>query len=137
MNSMISGNPISEENVIDTIADNDSSASEKKAKVLNPSEILSSIKAADSNALGKLGDRQALRVVRLTLEQIARQVESVEQGSMKVPGLGNFRVRQMTREREGQPTTSVRRVRFTAAVSAPKGAARVKGKRKNKAQAEV
>lgn len=81
----------------------------------NAADILKNINASNPKALVKIDDPQALRLVRLALRQIAQQINSVESGSVKVAGLGSFRVRQVTRKSEGQDAVNVRRVRFIAA----------------------
>jgi len=88
---------------------------EKKPNQFNAADIVKGIKASSPKALDKIDDPQAVRLVRLALQQIAQQIGATEAGSVKVAGLGSFRVRQVTREREGQEAVNARRVRFMAA----------------------
>lgn len=94
--------------------------SEKKTNLFNAADILKGIKASSPKALDKIDDPQALRLVRLALRQIAQQVRTTESGAVKVAGLGSFRVRQITREREGQAAVNIRRVRFMGAAGQKK-----------------
>lgn len=77
-------------------------------------ELIEAIKNEQPDALGKVADKRAARIVRAALAEIARQIDASEEGTVKIAGLGNFRVRNVKRGKEGEEKT-VRRVAFRAA----------------------
>jgi hypothetical protein len=61
--------------------------------------------------LGNLSDKLAAELIRLALVQVGRQIEELDQGALRVPGLGTFKVRVGEQDKAGAIATS-RRVTF-------------------------
>ncbi len=81
---------------------------------MKPSEIVEMIKKEDPDFLGSMPEQKAARIIREALKQLAQHVDAVEEGVVKVPGFGNFRINNVEREKEGQKV-KVRRVVFNRA----------------------
>jgi len=56
-------------------------------------------------------EKKTVTLVRLVLEKIASKLDKIEEGKVKIPSLGNFRVQRLEREQDGKIVT-VRRVIF-------------------------
>ena len=78
-------------------------------------EIVDLIKAERPALLSKkISEKKATKLIRNAFSQLRSQIESANNGDVvKVRGLGNFRVKQVEREIDGQKTT-VKRVTFRA-----------------------
>jgi nucleoid DNA-binding protein len=74
-------------------------------------EIVELIKSDNPQLLGKMPDKKAAQIVRAVLGQVGKSVAGTAEGVVKVPGLGNFRVKNVEREKDGQKLT-VRKVAF-------------------------
>jgi len=59
-------------------------------------------KKEKSGALADLPDKKADTLVRKVLELIGQEIDSAQEGVVKIGGLGSFRVRQVEREVEGE-----------------------------------
>lgn len=81
---------------------------------MKPNELLESIKKEKPELLSGLPDKKAVVIIRLALAQLAQQIDALEDGALKVPGLGIFQVRQVEREKDGQKVF-VKRIVFRAA----------------------
>ena len=81
---------------------------------MKPIEIVELIKKEDPEFLGKMPEKKAAKIIREALSQLAKQVDSVEEGVVKVPGFGNFRIRNVELEKDGQKVKT-RRVMFNKA----------------------
>jgi hypothetical protein len=93
---------------------------------MKPIEIVERIKAEKPELLGKVPDKKAAQIIRAALLVLGKQVASMEDGVAKVPGLGNFRVKMVEREKDGQKV-KVRKVGFANAK--PVDAAKLQEKR--------
>lgn len=80
---------------------------------MNIKELVGLAKEAAPD-LANMPDARAARLLRVALSLIAAEIDSIDQGVVKVVGLGNFRVRQLERE-QGSGTERVRRVLFRSA----------------------
>jgi hypothetical protein len=81
-------------------------------------------------ALENMPDARAVALLREVFRGIGAQIEGTSDGVVKVPGLGNFRVKMVEKEKDGQKT-QVKRVIFKeAAVKAGAAAGKPKGKGK-------
>jgi hypothetical protein len=81
---------------------------------MKPAEIVKLIKAETPELLGKLTEKKAAQIVRAALLLLGKQIAATDEGVVKVPGLGNFRIKNVERERKGQKVM-VRRVGFIKA----------------------
>ncbi len=81
---------------------------------MNPTELVELIKEKRPNLLGKMPERKAVALVQAALAALGRQIAEVEEGVVRVAGLGNFRIRMVETEKDGK-TVSVKRTTFLAA----------------------
>ncbi len=77
-------------------------------------EIVEKIKQESPALFGGMPDKKAVRLVKEVLSQVAKQVESAEDGKLSVPSLGTFRVRQVERDKEGEKV-SIKKIGFKLA----------------------
>ncbi len=82
-------------------------------------EIVESIKQSNPKLLGKMPEQRAASLVQAVLAELGKQLDAVDTGVLKVQGLGNFRIRQVEREKEGQKVT-LKRVTFRKVKRIPK-----------------
>jgi hypothetical protein len=80
---------------------------------MKSTEIVELIKQSNPKILGKLPDAKVAKIVAATLREISKQVSSAEDGTLKVAGLGSFKIRQVEREKDGQKKT-VKKVSFNS-----------------------
>lgn len=69
---------------------------------MNPNEVIEALKKSNPNIIGKLSDSKISAIIRSTLMIVAKQVTEAEEGTVRVPGLGVFKVRNVEREIEGE-----------------------------------
>ena len=81
---------------------------------MKPIEIVELIKQQNPDALGNIPDKKAAAVIRTAFQELARTVRETEEGEVKVPGFGVFRIRQVEREKDGEQVV-VKRVVFRPA----------------------
>lgn len=81
---------------------------------MKPIEIVELIKAESPGLLGKLPDDKAARIVRAALMQLGKQLAVTDEGIVKVQGFGNFRIKNVEQDKDGEKVI-VRRVAFIAA----------------------
>jgi len=74
-------------------------------------EIVSIIRKEKPNLLGDLPDKKVAAIIRASLNQLAFQVDSVDEGVVRVAGFGKFNVKQAEREIDGV-MEKVKRIRF-------------------------
>ena len=74
-------------------------------------EIVESIKQSNPKLLGKMPEKRAATLVQSVLAELGKQLDAVDNGVVKVQGLGNFRIKQVEREKDGQKVT-LKRVSF-------------------------
>lgn len=83
---------------------------------MKPIEIVEMIKLENPELLGKMPEKRAALIIKEVLAQIGKQVSAMDEGVLKVPGFGNFRVKQVERKKDGESeTVMVKRVIFNAA----------------------
>lgn len=87
--------------------------------VVKVNDLVALIRKGKPGLLGKMPDAKAVNIIRAGLVQLGRQLNSVNEGVVRVPVLGNFRIAQVEREKGGKKET-VRRVVFKAAAPKPK-----------------
>jgi len=85
---------------------------------MKPIEIIECVEQEDPTLLGKLPKIRAAQIVRAALSEIGKQIDAMDEGVLKVPGFGIFRVRHVEREKDGQKVT-VKRVIFVATKRKP------------------
>lgn len=81
---------------------------------MKPTEIIERIKKENPKLLGNLADQKAARIVLAALAQLGSEIDAMDEGVVKVAGFGNFRVRQVEREKDGKKVT-LKRTFFVAA----------------------
>lgn len=74
-------------------------------------EIVEMIKKDDPEFLGKMPEQKAVKIIREALKQLAKHIDSVEEGVVNVPGFGNFRIKNVDTEKNGAKVKA-RRVMF-------------------------
>jgi hypothetical protein len=100
---------------------------------MKPKEIVELVKKEDPKLFADMPDKKIAQIVRAAFGQVGKQLDATTEGAMKVPGLGNFRVRQGEREKDGQKVP-VKRVTFRRAKQEP--GARKRGKKARDEAAE-
>jgi nucleoid DNA-binding protein len=68
---------------------------------VNAIEIVSIIRKEKPELLGSLPDKKVASIIRESFNQLAFQVESVDEGVVRVAGFGRFKVNQVEREIDG------------------------------------
>jgi hypothetical protein len=89
-------------------------ATQRKGKNMTPVEIVALIGLGKPKLLENVPEDQAARLIREAFVLISKEIEAVEEGVVKVPGLGAFRIRQLEQEKEGEKR-KLRKVVFQAA----------------------
>jgi nucleoid DNA-binding protein len=72
-----------------------------KAVVLTQNEIIEMIKKDKPTLLGKIPEKKVAAIIRATLQQLAAQVDALDEGVIKVQGFGKLRIKQVEREKDG------------------------------------
>lgn len=78
---------------------------------MNAKEVVELIKTEKPTLLGKMSEKKAAALIRNAFIQIGKRIDSMDAGEVKVRGLGNFRIKQVERNKDGKNTV-VRRVIF-------------------------
>lgn len=81
---------------------------------MKPIEIIERIKKENPKLLGNIPEQRAARIVLAALAELGRQIDAMEEGVLRVPGFGNFRMQQIEREKDGKKIT-LKRTIFLAA----------------------
>ena len=81
---------------------------------MSPAEIVALIGIGKPNLLENLHEEQAVKLIREAFLLVTKEIGAVDEGVIKVPGLGSFRVRQVEQQKEGQKI-KLRRVIFQSA----------------------
>ncbi len=84
---------------------------------MKPSEIVELIKKDKPNVFGELSDKKASLIVREILSHLGRHIEGMDEGVLKLTGLGKFRIRQTLKEEDGKEVPR-KKVSFSMAKSA-------------------
>lgn len=84
---------------------------------MKPNEIVDLIKEENPEIFDRVPEKKAARIIRLALVELGKQIESVDEGSLSVPGLGSFRVRKIEQEKNGQKDM-IKRILFRASKAA-------------------
>lgn len=96
-------------------------------------EIVAKIKAENPKAFGKVADKTAARFIKLALAEVGKQVAAADEGVVRVPGLGSFRIKQVEKEKAGTKVKT-RKVMFTAPKPAAAGKKPVRKTKKAQAK---
>ncbi|MFT4941346.1 MAG: nucleoid DNA-binding protein [Paraglaciecola sp.] len=64
-------------------------------------EIIEMIKKEKPKLLGKIPEKKVAAIIRASLQQLAAQVDALDEGVIKVPGFGKLRIKQVEREMNG------------------------------------
>jgi nucleoid DNA-binding protein len=78
---------------------------------VNAIEIVSIIRKEKPELLVSLPDKKVASIIRETLNQLASQVDAVDEGVIKVAGFGRFNVKQVEQEKDGVMEKG-KRIRF-------------------------
>ena len=78
------------------------------------SELVDFIKNERPKLLGKMPEKRTEALIRVALNRLGKHIAAVEEGVVKVPGFGNFRVHRVEQEKDGVNVT-VKRIVFHAA----------------------
>ena len=81
---------------------------------MKPIELLELIKEKRPNLLGKMPEKKAVALIQTALAELGRHIAEAEEGVVKVPPMGTFRVRMVEREKDGENVT-VKHIVFLAA----------------------
>ena len=81
---------------------------------MKPTELVELIKEKKPNLLGKMPEQKAVALIRVALAELGRHIAEAEEGVVKVQGMGNFRIRMVGQEKDGENLT-VKRIVFLAA----------------------
>ena len=73
-------------------------------------ELVQIAKRASPDVLGKVPDAAAAALLREVFAQIGQQIQATDEGEVKVAGLGQFRVRQVERDKGGEKKTVKRTI---------------------------
>jgi len=83
---------------------------------MNMQEIIAKAKEAAPDRFASIQEGKAVALVREVFKQIVEEIESVEEGVVKVGGFGQFRIMKAEREKDGR-RVAVRRVSFRGAAA--------------------
>ena len=81
---------------------------------MKPLDIVRQIREENPKLLARLPDQKVARIILAALAQLRKQIEDEDEGLLRVPGFGNFRFRQVVREKDGK-RESVKRIIFRPA----------------------
>jgi len=81
---------------------------------MNIKQLLMKISSEESSALDGIPQEKAAIIVREAFSQVIKAIQSEEEGTVIVAGLGQFRIRQVQRDIEGK-TLIKRQVSFRPA----------------------
>lgn len=70
--------------------------------LLKSADIVNQLKAKHPRLLANLDEKTVAKLVQVAMRQIASSIADTEQGLVRVNGLGDFRVRQINQEKDGQ-----------------------------------
>lgn len=76
-------------------------------------EIIETIKQSNPKLLGKTPDDAAGKIIAAAFRQVGKKLAETNEGTVKVPALGTFVIKQLEREKDGQKTV-VKKVTFRA-----------------------
>ena len=84
---------------------------------MRPIDLVEILREETPELLGNIPDNRAARIVREALAILALKIDATDEGVVKVPGFGNFRIRHIEQEQDGR-TVSLKRVTFRPAIQA-------------------
>lgn len=76
---------------------------------MKPIELVEVMKKNNPDLLKQIPDERAARIIRTALMQLGEEIDAVNEGVVKAPGLGNFQIKQIQREKDGK-TEIVKRI---------------------------
>ena len=85
---------------------------------MRPIELVEILREETPKLLGDMPDKRAARIIRGALAILALKIDATDEGVVKVPGFGNFRIRHIEQEKDGQ-TVKIKRVIFKPASKTP------------------
>ncbi len=74
-------------------------------------ELAKQIQKDNLETLGKINEKKIVKIIKEAFSQVKNEIENTENESVKIQMLGNFKIRTVEREKEGEMTT-IRRIVF-------------------------
>lgn len=81
---------------------------------MKPMEIVALVRKHQPDALGEVSENKSAKIIHAALVQLGKHINAMNEGVLRVPGFGQFRVRRIEREKDGKKIT-VRRTVFQVA----------------------
>jgi nucleoid DNA-binding protein len=81
---------------------------------MKPIEMVEMIKKSTPELIGKVPDQRAAAVIRASFAILKNKLDTIDEGVVKLPGFGNFFVRQVVRKK-GDEESTVKRIVFRSA----------------------
>ncbi len=103
----------------------------ERPDILKMADLVKALRKERPNLFGKVPEKKAAALIKAAFAQLGKHVGSMNEGVVRVPGFGNFRVRQVEREKDGQKVTVTRTI-FRAMKTKFKGKRQGAEKSKNK-----
>ena len=83
-------------------------------QVLKIADLVTQLREEKSDIFMGINDKQVVNIARLVLQHLARNIDEITEGALKVPGVGSFNVKQIEKK-EKSGSASVRRIIFRPA----------------------
>ncbi len=77
-------------------------------------ELAKQVQQENLDTMGKMSERKIAKIIREAFKQVKNDIDNTEDDSVQIPKFGNFRVRMIEREKDGEITT-VKRIVFRPA----------------------
>ncbi len=77
-------------------------------------ELAKQVQQENLDTMGKMSERKIAKIIREAFKQVKNDIDNTEDDRVQIPKFGNFRVRMIEREKDGEITT-VRRIVFRPA----------------------
>jgi nucleoid DNA-binding protein len=78
---------------------------------MKPTELAELIKQANPKLLGTIPEAKVAKIITATVREISKQIRTTDTGTVKIAGLGSFKMRQVEREKDGK-MVSVKKIAF-------------------------
>jgi len=87
-------------------------AAQAKSVVIKVADLVAHARNEKPQIFGNLSDKKVESLVRLVIQQLGKNIEATQEGSIRVPGFGNFAVRVIEKAGAVDEKTTARRVVF-------------------------
>lgn len=102
---------------------------------MTPTEMAALIKKEHPELFEKMSEQRVARIVRVVFSHVGKQLDALTEGALHVPAFGNFRLRLVESEKDGQKVT-IKRLGFRRAKERPAAEGRRPAGRSRKARRE-